>query len=70
MMGDFLDRLKQRCPSCWQLVLAKRIEGRYVNQRTTRILIWECPECGTLWQKPRRPKDLSEAERPLIADSE
>jgi len=69
-MGDFLDRLKQRCPSCWQLVLAKRIEGRYVNRRTTRILIWECTECGTLWQKPRRPKDLSEAERPLIADSE
>tara|TARA_R110002020_G_scaffold67434_5_gene177078 strand:+ start:3322 stop:3531 length:210 start_codon:yes stop_codon:yes gene_type:complete len=69
-MGDFLDRLKQRCPSCWQLVLAKRIEGRYVNQRTTRILIWECTECGTLWQKPRRPKDLSENERSLIADSE
>jgi len=70
-MGDFLDRLKQKCPSCWQLVLAKRIEGRYVNDKLTRILIWECVECGCLWQKPRRLKNLDEEAIPsLIASND
>ena len=69
-MGEFLDRLKQRCPSCWQLVLAKRIEGRYVNDRLGRILIWECVECGALWQMPRRPKNLSAEETAVTSYSE
>ena len=66
-MGDILERLKQRCPACWQLVLAKRIEGRYVNNKLTRILIWECSECGALWQKPRREQQGVAARRLLTS---
>tara|TARA_Y100001938_G_scaffold150216_1_gene240141 strand:- start:1032 stop:1241 length:210 start_codon:yes stop_codon:yes gene_type:complete len=64
-MGEILDRLKQHCPSCEERVLARRIEGRYVNERNTRILIWECIDCGTLWQKARRK---IEKEKPLAAN--
>ena len=53
-MGKISDRLKQRCACCDEMVLARRIEGRYVNERSTRILIWECVECGHLWQKAWR----------------
>lgn len=53
-MGELIQRLSQNCPDCSSSILARRIEGRYINERGTRILIWECPECGALWQKPRR----------------
>jgi len=69
-MGDFFKRLMQKCPSCWTLVLAKRIEGRYVNDRTNRILIWECPECACLWQKSRRLRDLDKEETPSLIASD
>ena len=55
-MGELLQRLSQVCPQCSEDVLAKRIEGRYINERGTRILIWECTDCGALWQKPRRDR--------------
>ncbi len=61
-MGELIQRLSQRCPDCAQSILARRIEGRYINERGTRILIWECPECGALWQKPRRGDDGKEKE--------
>jgi len=50
-MGELVQRLSQECPGCGEFVLAKRIEGRYVNDKSERILIWECPECLALWQK-------------------
>jgi len=53
-MGELLDRLSQHCPQCRDKILARRIEGKYVNEKRGRILIWECPKCGALWQKPRR----------------
>jgi len=53
-MGQLLQRLSQDCPDCGAHILARRIEGRYINERGTRILIWECPDCGALWQRPRR----------------
>ncbi len=53
-MGELVQRLSQECLGCGEFVLAKRIEGRYVNDKSTRILIWECPECLALWQKARR----------------
>ena len=56
-LGKLRDSLKQHCPQCKEHVFAKRIVGKYVRERI-RILIWECPECNTLWQEPRRNKDL------------
>lgn len=53
-MGELIQRLSQTCPECNASMLAKRIEGRYVNKRGDRIMIWECTECGALWQKSRR----------------
>ena len=53
-MGELVQRLSQECPGCSEFVLAKRIEGRYVNAKSERLLIWECPECLALWQKARR----------------
>ena len=41
---------------CKEDVLARRIEGRYVNERETRVLIWECPKCNHLWQESRLNK--------------
>jgi hypothetical protein len=52
-MGKLKDRLSQQCTKCLDNVLAKRIEGRYVNERGTRVLIWECPQCSHLWQESR-----------------
>lgn len=50
-MGKLKDRLSQLCASCNNKVLARRIEGRYVNERDTRVLIWECPKCMHLWRE-------------------
>lgn len=61
-MGKITDRLQQRCACCEEMVLARRIEGRYVNERSTRILIWECVECGHLWQKAWRGDNGAEEE--------
>ena len=58
-LGKILDGLKQHCTECREFVFAKRIVGKYVRTRT-RILIWECPKCGHLWQDPRRLKDIGE----------
>ena len=55
-MGKLKDRLSQTCESCKESVLARRVEGRYVNERETRLLIWECPSCGHLWQDSRLTK--------------
>ncbi len=55
-MGKLKDRLSQQCAMCKRNVLARRIEGRYVNERDTRVLIWECPPCGHLWQESRLNK--------------
>ena len=66
-MGELLDRLRQECPQCEEKVLARRIEGRYVNERTTRILIWECLGCGTLWQKARRNIEKDESHEEIRA---
>ena len=52
-MGKLKERLSQTCANCKQSVLARRVEGRYVNERETRLLIWECPQCGHLWQESR-----------------
>jgi hypothetical protein len=52
-MGKLKDRLSQSCIGCKRNVLARRIEGRYVNERETRVLVWECPACGSLWQESR-----------------
>jgi|8_EtaG_2_1085327.scaffolds.fasta_scaffold01090_7 predicted RNA-binding Zn-ribbon protein involved in translation (DUF1610 family) len=60
-LGRLLDALSQHCPSCKLKVFAKRIVGKYVRERN-RILIWECPDCGALWQHPRRDVDLGEEE--------
>ena len=61
-MGKISDRLKQLCTACGEMVLARRIEGHYVNERSTRILIWECVECGHLWQKAWRKSNGAEEE--------
>lgn len=58
-LGKILDKLKQHCTGCREFVFAKRIVGKYVRTRT-RILIWECPQCGNLWQDPRRLKDIGD----------
>jgi ribosomal protein L37AE/L43A len=58
-MGRLKDRLKKTCERCGAQVLARRIEGRYVNEKGTRILIWECVECGYLWQKTAKETLLS-----------
>ena len=50
-MGKLKQRLSQTCASCKEIVLARRIEGRYVNERDTRVLIWECPTCLHLWRE-------------------
>jgi len=55
-MGKLKDRLSQKCAMCKEDVLARRIEGRYVNERETRVLIWECPKCHHLWQESRLNK--------------
>ena len=55
-MGKLKDRLSQQCAMCKRNVLARRIEGRYVNERDTRVLILECPSCGHLWQESRLNK--------------
>ena len=55
-MGKLKERLSQTCAKCNQSVLARRIEGRYVNERETRLLVWECPSCHHLWQEPRLTK--------------
>jgi len=47
----------QTCPECDERTFAKRIVGRYVRERS-RILIWECLECGALWQQRRTDKAL------------
>jgi len=51
-MGKLLEQLKQECTQCSERVFAKRIIGRYLRTNT-RILIWECPECGYLWQRTK-----------------
>ena len=56
MMGKLKARLSQKCPSCFETVLAKRLEGRYVNDRDTRVLVWECPLCSRLWRESRLEK--------------
>ena len=58
-MGKLVDRLKQKCEKCGIKMLAKRIEGRYINERNSRILIWECVECGHLWQKTAEERLMS-----------
>jgi|TARA_R100000479_G_C6371146_1_gene197092 DNA-directed RNA polymerase subunit M/transcription elongation factor TFIIS len=50
-MGKLKDRLSQVCGKCRKNVLARRIEGRYVNERETRLLVWECPSCNHLWRE-------------------
>ena len=55
-MGKLKERLSQSCAGCKENVLARRVEGRYVNERETRLLIWECPSCGHLWQESRLTK--------------
>ena len=52
-MGKLKERLSQTCANCKRDVLARRIEGRYVNERETRVLIWECPYCHELWRESR-----------------
>lgn len=52
-MGKLKERLSQTCPGCHETVLAQRLEGRYVNDRDTRVLIWECPLCSRLWRESR-----------------
>jgi len=56
-MGKLLESLMQTCPECDERTFAKRIVGRYVRERS-RILIWECLECGALWQQRRTDKAL------------
>lgn len=51
VMGKLKERLSQTCAGCKDKVLARRIEGRYVNERETRVLIWECPTCHHLWRE-------------------
>lgn len=55
-MGKLKERLSQECPGCLQKVLAKRLEGRYVNDRDSRVLVWECPNCQRLWRESRLNK--------------
>ena len=55
-MGKLKDRLSQKCPGCYEVILAKRLEGRYVNDRDTRVLAWECPNCERLWRESRLNK--------------
>jgi len=56
VMGKLRERLSQKCPSCSENVVALRIEGRYVNDRDTRVLVWECPLCQRLWRESRLNK--------------
>lgn len=56
VLGKLRERLSQKCPGCNEKVLAKRLEGRYVNDRDSRVLIWECPKCHTLWRESRLNK--------------
>jgi uncharacterized C2H2 Zn-finger protein len=56
MMGKLKARLSQKCPGCYKEVLARRLEGRYVNDRDSRVLIWECPTCERLWRESRLVK--------------
>jgi len=56
VMGKLRERLSQKCPSCGKTVVARRLEGRYVNDRDTRVLIWECPLCSRLWRESRLNK--------------
>ena len=55
-MGKLRDRLSQKCPGCFKPVLARRLEARYVNERDSRVLVWECPECDRLWRESRLNK--------------
>ena len=55
-MGKLKARLSQNCPSCHENVLARRLEGRYVNDRDSRVLVWECPNCEALWRESRLNK--------------
>ena len=55
-MGQLKERLSQHCPDCHEKVLARRLEGRYVNDKESRVLIWECPLCNALWRESRLSK--------------
>ena len=34
----------------------EELECRYVNDRESRVLVWECPKCQRLWRESRLDK--------------
>jgi len=49
-MGRLLDKLKVKCRACLHEHIPRRLQARYLDGKRERINLWQCEECGHLWQ--------------------
>ena len=49
-MGRLLDKLKVKCRACLHEHIPRRLQARYLDGKRERINLWQCKECGHLWQ--------------------
>ena len=40
--------LKQKCPFCDNMTIAKRLRGFYIGS-SEQVKLWECRECFGIW---------------------
>jgi uncharacterized Zn finger protein len=49
-MGRLLDKMKVKCRVCLHEHIPRRLQARYLDGERKRISLWQCKECGHIWQ--------------------